>query len=83
MTEEELQEKELNKYLGDELRKLSTRQVLKYIVPQELCGVGETLQESIKPYQILLEEDKQTEYLEKVGTILFGNTNVSRPEAEH
>ena len=95
MTENEWKEKEitvLNKYLGDEARKLSTGQVMrstKEILKdvseewEDLHGLGKKIQEEIKPYRYLLEEENVTEYLEKVGTLIFGDTNISRPEVEY
>jgi hypothetical protein len=95
MTAEELQEKEievLNKYLGDEARKLSTGQVMRstkevlkdaYEEWEDLYDFGKKIQEQIKPYRYMLEEGNVYKYLETVGRTMFGksNSNISRSEA--
>jgi hypothetical protein len=95
MTEEQFTDLEveiLNKYLGDEARKMSTGQIIKPTKNnlkevsggwEDLYEVGERVKESIKPYRYLLKEGNATEYIEKVGHILFGNIDISRPEANN
>jgi hypothetical protein len=90
MTEKDWQEKEitvLNKYLGDEARKLSTGQVMKSAQEtlkdvsegwEDLYGLGKRIQEEIKQYRYLLEEENVPDYLAKVGTVLFENPNLSK-----
>ncbi len=79
----------LNRYLGEEARKLSTGQVLKTVLSEvsdgyeDLCEIGKNLQEAIKPYDYLLEEGKEDEYLRCVGPILFGpNSKISERGTE-
>jgi hypothetical protein len=78
MSIEEREIEVINKYLGEEAKKLATGQVMKQVKDgfDDLYGVGKRLQEAIKPYRPLLEEGKETEYLMVVGGILFGNSKI-------
>jgi hypothetical protein len=90
MTEKYWQEKEtaaLNEYVGDEARKLSTGQVIQSAKEtlkgvseewEDLYEAGKRIQEEIKKYRYLLEEENVPEYLAKVGTVLFENPNLSK-----
>lgn len=51
---------------------------------EDLYEIGKKLREAIEPYRYMLEEGNVVEYLQIVGSILFGkpNTDASRSEAK-
>lgn len=79
LTEQELQNKELeilNNYLGEEARKLSTGQIIKNYKTsayyEDVKDLGQKIREEINPYRYMLEEENVVQYLQIVGTDIFG-----------